>query len=247
MPASISYSSVPPKFPDKQRRPGIIQLPKSLSSLAMAQHQPKRNSLGSLPPPAHLAKQQLAAHKLAAQSQLRTPEPSPRRKNNQQQRSGSPPRRQSNIKQQQIQRPVFKQSPHHRAPTPPSPGAVFELPAFEFPKRNAVDPAPITPLSPPPTPVPEHRKKLRAKPGLSLAKFPHVSLASPLPSPSVYKVRARFSCPSTLRLDAYHFSRFFFDVSLNFSDVPSCCCPLHFQYAGLATSIRSEQPVTASG
>ena len=210
MPASISYSSVPPKFLDKQRRPGIIQLPQPLTSLTMAQHHQKRNSLGSLPPPVHLAKH----HKLAAQSQLRTPEPSPRRKNNQQQRSGSPPHRQSHGKQQQqqqqqIHRPAFKQSAHPRAPTPPSPGSVFELPSFEFPKRNAIDPAPITPLSPPPTPVPEHRKKLRAKPGLSLAKLPHVSLASPLPSPSVYKVITRLSCLSTLHLDAYHFPRFF--------------------------------------
>ena len=210
MPASISYSSVPPKFPDKQRRPGIIQLPQPLTSLTMAQHHQKRNSLGSLPPPVHLAKH----HKLAAQSQLRTPEPSPRRKNNQQQRSGSPPHRQSHGKQQQqqqqqIHRPAFKHSAHPRAPTPPSPGSVFELPSFEFPKRNAIDPAPITPLSPPPTPVPEHRKKLRAKPGLSLAKLPHVSLASPLPSPSVYKVITRLSCLSTLHFDAYHFPRFF--------------------------------------
>ena len=191
MPASISYSSVPPKFPDKQRRPGIIQLPQPLTSSPMAQHHQKRNSLGNLPPPAHLAKQQLAMHKLAAQSQLRTPEPSPKRKNNQQQRSGSPQRRQGNIKpqQQQTPRPAVKQPPVHRAPTPPSPGAVFELPVFEFPKRNVVNPSPVAPLSPPPTPVPEHRKKLRAKPGLSLAKLPHVSLASaPLP-PSVFKVR----------------------------------------------------------
>ena len=238
MPASISYSSVPPKFPDKQRRPGIIQLPQPLSSLPMAQHHHKRNSLGSLPPPAHMAKQQLAVHKLAAQSQLRTPEPSPRRKNNQQQRPGSPPRKQSNMKQQQIHRPAFKQSAHHRAPTPPSPGAVFELPSFEFPKRNAVDPTPITPLSPPPTPVP---KKLRTKPGLSLAKLPHVSLASPLPSPSVHKVRARFSCLSTLRLDAYHFLRITFDFSHISSDIPSC------PHSSAAASVQSEQPVAASG
>jgi hypothetical protein len=248
MPASISYSSVPPKFPDKQRRPGIIQLPQPLTSLPMAHHHQKRNSLGTLPPPAHLAKQQFAVHKLAAQAQLRTPEPSPRRKNNQQQRSGSPPRKQSNSKQQQqqqqqVQRPAFKQSP--RAPTPPSPGAVFELPAFEFPRRNAVDPAPITPLSPPPTPVPEHRKKLRAKPGLSLAKLPHVSLASPLPSPSVYKVRARWGCLSTYISTLIIFSPFIFEFSPNFSDVPSCRS-LHFQCASATAPVQSEQPVTAS-
>ena len=231
MPSSISYSSVPPKFPDKQRRPGIIQLPQPLTSLSIAQHHHKRSSLGSLPPPVHLAKQPLAVHKLAAQSQLRTPEPSPRRKNNQQQRSGSPPRKQSNGKQQQTQRPAFKQSSHPRAPTPPSPGPVFELQAFEFPKRNAVDPAPITPLSPPPTPVPEHRKKLRAKPGLSLAKLPHVSLASPLPSPLVYNVSTRLSCLSTIYLDAYHFPRFIFEFLrppelLLPSPLPmrQCCC-----------------------
>ena len=209
MPASISYSSVPPKFPDKQRRPGIIHLPQPLSSPPMTQHHQKRNSLSGLPPPAHLAKQQLAMHKIAAQSQLRTPEPSPKRKNNQPQRSGSPPRRQTNNKQQQPQRPAFKQQPLPRAPTPPSPGAVFELPAFEFPKRHTADPTPITPLSPPLTPVPEHRKKLRTKPGLSLAKFPHVSLASP-PSPSVYKVRTRLGCLFTLYLGAHHLSDFIF-------------------------------------
>lgn len=32
MPSSISYSSILPKFPDKQRRPGIIQLPQALST-----------------------------------------------------------------------------------------------------------------------------------------------------------------------------------------------------------------------
>ena len=217
MPASISYSSVPPKFPDKQRRPGIIQLPQPLTSSPMAQHHQKRNSLSSLPAPAHLARQQLAMHKLAAQaqSQLRTPEPSPKRRNNQQQRSGSPPRRQTNSKQhhQQTQRPPFKQPPVHRAPTPPSPGVVFELPAFEFPKRNVVDPAPVAPLSPPPTPVPEHRKKLRAKPGLSLAKLPHVSLASPPLSPSVFKVRTCLDCLSTLHLHAHYFLRVLSPIS----------------------------------
>jgi len=215
MPASISYSSVPPKFPDKQRRPGIIHLPQPLTSSPMAHHYQKRNSLGSLPPPAHLAKQQLAMHKLAAQTQLqlRTPEPSPKRKNNQQQRSGSPPRKQLNNKQQQqqTQRPAFKQLPVPRAPTPPSPGAVFELPAFDFPKRNVVDPVSVAPLSPPPTPVPEHRKKLRAKPGLSLAKLPRVSPAPPPLSPPVYKVRTHFSCLLALHHDAYHFLRFYFN------------------------------------
>jgi hypothetical protein len=247
MPASISYSSVPPKFPDKQRRPGIIQLPQPLKSLSMAQHHHKRNSLGSLPPPVHLAKQPLPVHKLAAQSQLRTPEPSPRRKNNQQQRPGSPPRRQPNSKQQQqqIQRPVFKQSSHPRAPTPPSPGPVFELSAFEFPKRIAVDPAPVTPLSPPPTPAPEHRRKLRAKPGLSLAKLPHVSLASPLPLPLVYNVSARLSRLSILYIDAYHFPRFIFEFSHIFSDLPNCC-PLHVRGASAVAAVRPEQPVTAS-
>jgi len=231
MPASISYSSVPPKFPDKQRRPGIIHLPQPLTSPAMGamgQHHHKRSSFGGLPP-AHFAKQQLAVHKLVAQSQLRTPEPSPRRKNNQQQRPGSPPRKQSNNKQQQqlIQRPAFKPSPH-RAPTPPSPGPVFELPAFEFPKRNAVDPTPVTPLSPPPTPAPEHRKKLRAKPGLSLAKLPHVSLSSPLPS--VYKVRACFTYLSTLHLHAYIYTRFFARRPELLLPAPlpmrQCCYPL---------------------
>jgi hypothetical protein len=107
------------------------------------------------------------------------------------------------MKQQQIQRPAFKQSAHHRAPTPPSPGAVFELPSFEFPKRNAVNPTPITPLSPPPTPVP---KKLRTKPGLSLAKLPHVSLASPLPSPSVYKTSRAAAAPIPVLLPPFDLS-----------------------------------------
>ena len=71
MPSSISYSSILPKFPDKQRRPGLIQLPQALpkpgGKPSALNGLSKQSSNGSNTPD--------AAHKL--KPQLPTPSPSP--------------------------------------------------------------------------------------------------------------------------------------------------------------------------
>jgi hypothetical protein len=73
MPSSISYSSMLPKFPDKQRRPGIIHLPQAIPTPPRpATKLPALNPSTQKHPQ---APQPAAEMPLQAVKQLRTPSP----------------------------------------------------------------------------------------------------------------------------------------------------------------------------
>lgn len=144
MPSSISYSSMLPKFPDKQRRPGIIHLPQPIAT-------PPRTTtkLPGLNPSQkqYSHDQQLAvAVAVKGNPQLRTPSPSPPSSTRRQPHSSNQNRRKQ--KRSSIGNITINADAANAV------AAVVEAPLSPLPAVAGDVPRPgLIMLSPPPTPA----------------------------------------------------------------------------------------------
>jgi hypothetical protein len=200
MPASISHSSLPPKFADKQRRPGLIHLPQPIIMQSRTANNSNKHqttpSSGPAKPAAHGANKPHPSYVPSRSQQLRTPSPSPKRRPAAITPSPNPRVSRRTPRQQRAE-----------APVPPLSPMLTDAESFEFPKRsekkNKQDTRKQQLISPPPTPAPEPRAK-KPKPSFVLPQFTKGSLVSPPPSPLAYKFASNvFGAPTSGLLPAF--------------------------------------------
>lgn len=191
MPASSSYSSMLPKFPDKQRRPGIIHLPAPIATSP----RPTTKLPALNPSQKHTQKpENMPKPHQKANVQLRTPSPSPRRHNQSRHRQ-----KRSNGGNVSVNiADISGASLSVKAPQAPS-LALMDSAAGDASIQLSVPRAGFVPLSPPPTPkirAPKPRKGKARTPPSSLSvrrgSRPSVLLASPPLTPEATKVSYQF-------------------------------------------------------
>ncbi|KAG8781225.1 hypothetical protein FRC20_008681 [Serendipita sp. 405] len=187
MPSSIQYSSMPPKFLDKQRRPGIIHLPQPLAT--PPRPTTKLPALNPSQKPSQ-SSQSNGNDSEKVNAQLRTPSPSPGPRQRQQQTR----RKQKRSISGNILMNIVDISNGDVSAAVPNNDAVVETTG----SRAVVAPRGVPLLSPPPTPASrasakasKNKSKGRATAGNGHARRPSKT-AVPLVTPPLTPQNAQF-------------------------------------------------------